>query len=119
VRRLIRSGQVAVCHDLSEGGLLCAAAEMALASDVGLTLHLPSRALHGLLFGEDQGRYLLGVDAGVDAPALAEAAGVPASVVGTAGGESLAVEGVFALPLLQLRRAHEGWLPEFMDAPIS
>jgi phosphoribosylformylglycinamidine synthase len=119
VRDLIRSGQVTVCHDLSEGGLLCAAAEMALASDVGLTLHLPSRALHGVLFGEDQGRYLLGVGDGVDLPALAEAAGVAAGVVGTAGGDTLGVEGVFALPLRQLRQTHEGWLPDFMGAPAS
>src|SRR6202012_751336 len=36
VRGLIRSGQVKVVHDLSDGGLICAAAEMALASGVGV-----------------------------------------------------------------------------------
>jgi phosphoribosylformylglycinamidine synthase len=116
VRGLIRSGQITVCHDLSDGGLLCAAAEMALASDVGLTLHLPARRLHAWLFGEDQGRYLLGVPAGVDLLALAQAAGVPVSVVGGAGGDSIAVEGVFTLPLSDLRDAHEGWLPAYVAA---
>jgi len=114
VRGLIRSGQVTVCHDLSDGGLICAAAEMALASDVGITLHLPARQLHALLFGEDQGRYLLGIAEGVDLPALAAATGVPASVVGTAGGDGLAVKDVFALPLARLREAYEAWLPRYM-----
>ncbi|MBW3560011.1 MAG: phosphoribosylformylglycinamidine synthase subunit PurL, partial [Proteobacteria bacterium] len=118
VRGLIRSGQVAVCHDLSDGGLACAAAEMVLASDVGLTLHLPSRNLHALLFGEDQGRYLLGVRSGVDLPGLAGAAGVPASVVGTAGGDALAVADAFTLPMARLRQAHEGWLPRYMGDSV-
>jgi phosphoribosylformylglycinamidine synthase len=119
VRGLIRSGQVTVCHDLSDGGLICATAEMALASGVGVTLHLPNRNAHALLFGEDQGRYLLGVKRGVDVLAAAGAAGVPASVVGGAGGEALAVEGLFALPLSRLRESHEGWLPAYMDAPAT
>ena len=47
-------------HDLSDGGLIVAAAEMALASDVGITLDATSRAhAHIFLFGEDQGRYLI------------------------------------------------------------
>ncbi|MDP8916107.1 MAG: AIR synthase related protein, partial [Pseudomonadota bacterium] len=119
VRDLIRSGRLTVCHDLSDGGLIAAAAETALASDTGITLHLPSRRQHALLFGEDQGRYLLGVGAGVDLPALAEAAGVRASVVGTAGGDALAVEGLFSLPLARLRAAHEGWLPSYMGEPAA
>jgi phosphoribosylformylglycinamidine synthase len=117
VRELIRSGQVTVCHDLSDGGLICAAAEMALASSIGVTLHLPVGGVHALLFGEDQGRYLLGVGAGVDLPALAAAAGVPASVVGAAGGDAVAVEGLFSVPLERLRAAHEGWLPAYMGEP--
>jgi phosphoribosylformylglycinamidine synthase len=114
VRSLIRSGRVTVCHDLSDGGLLCAAAEMALASDVGIALHPPERDRHALLFGEDQGRYLLGVPTGVDLPALAEAAGVAVSVVGTAGGDALEVVGAFTLPLARIRQAHESWLPAYM-----
>ncbi|MCA6277061.1 MAG: phosphoribosylformylglycinamidine synthase subunit PurL, partial [Phenylobacterium sp.] len=61
VRRLIRDGLVGVVHDLSDGGLIAAAAEMAMASGTGITLKadgaLPVQAW---LFGEDQGRYLIG-----------------------------------------------------------
>jgi len=47
--------------------------------------------------------------------AAAQAAGVPAAVIGQAGGEDLAVDGLFSLPLSRLRQAHEGWMPEYMD----
>ena len=40
VRALITEGIVSTVHDLSDGGLLIAATEMALASDVGLVLTL-------------------------------------------------------------------------------
>jgi phosphoribosylformylglycinamidine synthase len=76
---------------------------------------LPADApAHAVLFGEDQARYLV---ATTGAEALLEAAasaGVPAHVVGRAGGEDLAVEGLFALPLARLRQANEGWMPAFM-----
>ena len=62
VRGLIRIGRrSAVVHDLSDGGLVVAAAEMALASDVGVELNadLATTHAHAFLFGEDQGRYLI------------------------------------------------------------
>jgi len=117
VRFLIREGHIRVCHDLSDGGLICAAAEMALASSMGVTLHLPSHRLHAALFGEDQGRYLVAASPGVDVLELARSAGVPVSVVGGAGGQALSVQGVFSLPLGRLREAHEGWLPAYMGEP--
>src|SRR5215469_15023242 len=60
VRAAIQSGQVHVVHDLSDGGLIAAAAEMALASDVGAELKAPDEVpAHAWFFGEDQGRYLV------------------------------------------------------------
>ena len=115
VRSLVRSGQVNVVHDLSDGGLVAAAAEMALASDMGITLKaegpLPAQAW---LFGEDQGRYLLGCAEAAAVLSAAVAAGVPAQVIGSAGGRTLACEGLFSLALDDLRGRHEGWMPGFM-----
>ena len=52
----------------------------------------------------------------------ANAAGVPYTVIGQAGGCELAVTGLggllFALDLDDLRGAHEGWMPAYMDAPV-
>jgi phosphoribosylformylglycinamidine synthase len=115
VRSQIQSGVARAVHDLSDGGLAATAAEMALASDLGLTLTLPEGVLaHASLFGEDQARYLI---ATTDAGALLEAAreaGVPARKIGVAGGEAISVDGLFTLALAELRAAHEGWMPAFM-----
>ncbi len=115
VRSLILSDQVTVCHDLSDGGLIAAAAEMALASNTGCTLKAAtSAAPHAFLFGEDQARYLVAVKDAAPILAAAQAAGVEAAVVGKAGGADLAVEGLFTLPLAKLRAEHEGWMPAYM-----
>ena len=115
VRGLIRSGAVETCHDLSDGGLACAAAEMALASGVGIALTTPpGPAAHGALFGEDQGRYLVAVADPASLLKAAGAAGVEAAVVGWAGGESLTAAGLFDIQLGALKAANEGWLPAFM-----
>jgi phosphoribosylformylglycinamidine synthase len=114
VRRLIQAGTLRVVHDLSDGGLAAAAAEMALASNVGATLTFAGEAPHAQLFGEDQARYLVAVADPAPLLAAAQAAGVPAAVTGKAGGESLAVEGLFDLPLAKLRQGHEGWMPGYM-----
>ena len=61
VRGEIRTGRVAACHDLSDGGLLAAIAEMAMAGERGVQLEAaPDRMTRiAYLFGEDQGRYLI------------------------------------------------------------
>ena len=120
VRGLIRSGRVSVVHDLSDGGLVGAAAEMALASGVGVHLRAHSADhAHPYLFGEDQGRYLLAVSDPDGLLAAARQSGVHASLAGTAGGEALSSEGLFAIPLAELRAANEGWLPAFMSGAVA
>jgi phosphoribosylformylglycinamidine synthase II len=115
VRGLIRSGRLKVCHDLSDGGLVAAAAEMALASDIGVTLNATSQLhAHLYLFGEDQGRYLIAThDPG---PILedAKAAGVHAIVAGAAGGDAFASKELLSIPLARLREVNEGLMPAFM-----
>jgi phosphoribosylformylglycinamidine synthase len=117
IRNLIRGGQTSVVHDLSDGGLIAAVAEMALASKVGVTLGMTSEThAHILLFGEDQARYLV---SSADPDAIlgaAAGAGVHASIVGHAGGEALSAAGLFDIPLAGLRAAHEGWMPGYMGA---
>jgi phosphoribosylformylglycinamidine synthase II len=116
VRGLIRAGEAAVVHDLSDGGLVAAAAEMALASGVGVVLNATSHEhAHFYLFGEDQGRYLVATTDPEALIAKAQAAGLHASVAGRASGEALAsAQGLFSLPLTALRKAHEDWLPAYM-----
>jgi phosphoribosylformylglycinamidine synthase len=118
VRGLIQAGRVTQVHDLSDGGLIAGAAEMALASNVGVRLTLDGGLpIHAALFGEDQARYLLAVPAEAAAAIAHEAgaAGVIVSAIGQAGGDAIAVEGVLSVDLEDLRQAHEGWMPAYMS----
>jgi phosphoribosylformylglycinamidine synthase len=115
VRALIREKAVSAVHDLADGGLVVAAAEMALSSDIGVTLIATSELhAHCFLFGEDQARYLVATRDPAALIARATAAGVHAIVVGEAGGEAFASRELFSIPLARLREAHEGWLPGYM-----
>jgi len=117
MRNLIQSGQASVVHDLSDGGLVAAFAEMALASGIGgQLLRTDGLPAHAWLFGEDQGRYLVATRAADALLAAAEASGVPARIVGEACNDVLACPGLFSLDLERLRTAHEGWMPAFMGA---
>jgi phosphoribosylformylglycinamidine synthase len=121
VRSLIREGKVQAVHDVSDGGLLVAIAEMALAGGLGVQLFpyegkLPA---HAAWFGEDQGRYVLEAS-----PELAEEIierarllALPARVVGRLGDGGLTLKGEAPLSLADLRTEHEAWLPQYMASP--
>jgi phosphoribosylformylglycinamidine synthase len=107
-------------HDVSDGGLLVALAEMAMAGNVGAELEPAPFAAHAFWFGEDQGRYVVTVRPD-DADAVIErarAAGVPARVLGSTGGEALALAGERPIPVAKLREAFEGWLPAYMAGSL-
>ena len=120
VRGLIEAGELTVVHDLSDGGLVGAAADLALASDVGIELNASSAThAHAFLFGEDQARYLVAV---ADAEALlaqAREAGLHASVVGVAKGADFASSGpkgeLYRIPVAHLREFHESWMPNWIE----
>jgi phosphoribosylformylglycinamidine synthase len=114
VRGLIAKGQVNACHDVSDGGLLVALAEMALAGRRGADL-APTRTDGAFLFGEDQARYVVTAANPKRLLAAAKKARIPAAVIGsvTARGDLTGVCGA-PISLEKLRRAHEGWLPGYM-----
>ncbi len=120
VRQQILNGTANAVHDLAEGGLALAVAEMALAGNKGVVLEAANGSvpLHAWLFGEDQARYLVAVSAH-DADAFVQAAhvaGVPAQIVGTVGGDSVKLGNEAPITLAELRQTHEAWLPHYMAA---
>jgi phosphoribosylformylglycinamidine synthase subunit PurL len=120
VREQIEAGALTCVHDLSDGGLIGAAADIALASDCGVELDGgPDAHAHARLFGEDQARYLVAVAEATEIIAAAQAAGLSASVVGRARGRDFTSFGpagdLFRLPLDHLREMHEGWLPAWIE----
>jgi phosphoribosylformylglycinamidine synthase subunit PurL len=96
-RQAVRDGLVTAAHDVSDGGLACALAEMAIAAGVGIEADLdPLVELRGgsgesCLFGEGPGGIILGVSAGRVDELLrgAEEAGVGALEIGSLGGDRL------------------------------
>ncbi len=123
VRDLIRQGLVSAVHDISEGGLAVAVAEMSLASGVGVefTGGPPTFRQDELLFGEVQARYVFAVpparQAKVDATLadLKNKHGEIFAKLGVFGGDAIVCKDArLSLPLSTLRAAHEGWLPAYM-----
>jgi phosphoribosylformylglycinamidine synthase len=116
IRGEIENGRLTCVHDLSDGGLIGAAADMALASDTGVVLDASSAThAHVFLFGEDQARYLVAVPNPQEVLAAAREAGLHASVVGYARGQAFASTDLFSLPLDHLREIHEGWMPGWIE----
>ena len=120
MRARIEAGDLTCIHDLSDGGLIGAAADIALASDCGVELDAVSEAhAHVFLFGEDQARYLTAVADPAELIAQAQQAGLHASVVGRAKGRDFPSAGekgeLFRIPLDHLREMHESWLPNWIE----
>ena len=115
VRTLIELGRADTVHDLSDGGLLVALAEMSIASRIGAKVAAGANAIP-FLYGEDQARYLVVVPAAQADAILAEAkkAGIAAALLGRTGGDKIAVEGTGEVAVAALARAHEGWFPHYM-----
>jgi phosphoribosylformylglycinamidine synthase II len=116
VRSEIRCGRVSACHDVSDGGLLAAIAEMAIAGQHGVTLDpMPAGfPANAYWFGEDQARYVVETRDPETMLAAAFAAGVPAHVIGVVGGASLTLSGAGAISIDALKATNEAWLPDYM-----
>jgi phosphoribosylformylglycinamidine (FGAM) synthase-like enzyme len=114
VRSLIRDGLVTAVHDVSDGGLLVALAEMAMAGRIGAVLQIiPGTPTHAFWFGEDQARYVV---TATDADAVAryaKAAMVPLRRLGATGGRVLAFGDEQPLRLENLIERFESWLPAY------
>lgn len=117
VRSLIQHGKLAACHDISDGGLLVALAEMSIKGNVGVTLKFPSAIpTHAFAFGEDQGRYVIAVkqEHAENVQQAAAKAAVPMISLGRSGGNAIVISGIINLPIDRLRDTHESWLPNYM-----
>ena len=121
VAALIRERNVSAVHDLSDGGLAVALAEMAMGGGVGASLEAEGRSSHAFFFGEDQGRYVVTAPLARRA-AIAQAAkqgNVPISRVGVTGGDTLRLGDAAPLALAALLEAYESWLPAAMSRTLG
>jgi phosphoribosylformylglycinamidine synthase len=122
VRKLIEDGRVDTAHDCSDGGLLSALAEMALAGNIGVDVGVAGTTVEAIpfFFGEDQARYVLAVpakEADKIEGELREAGIIHALIGKTIGDKVVRVEREGEVSIASLRKAHEGWFPTYMSAP--
>jgi phosphoribosylformylglycinamidine synthase len=122
VRSAVRDGTVGAAHDVSDGGLACALAELAIGAGTGLEVDLdPLIELRGCsgesaLFGEGPGGFVLaGERAALEA--LGAAGDLELVIVGSAGGGRIAIAAGEAELELELSEAERAWnsLGERMD----
>ena len=110
---LIDKGLVTACHDVSDGGLLVAVSEMCLAGHIGAKLYVPPDIVG--LFGEKQARYVVATSHDAELYKLAREANILVTHIGMTGSDALLLPDETELPLSELRAAHEGWMPEYMN----
>ena len=120
---LIAAGRVSAVHDLSDGGLAVALAEMAIASGIGATIDAAAveGEPHGFFFGEDQGRYVVTSALSGYENLIADAAraDVPMVRIGATGGLALTLPDEAPIGVEALRKAFESWFPAFMEGSRS
>jgi phosphoribosylformylglycinamidine synthase len=109
---------VSAVHDIADGGLLVALAEMALAGGLGAALderRWGEADLTAFFFGEDQARYVVTTDNSDPVLRALAAAGVPHIFLGSVGGDALSW-GTQSVALAAVRQQHEAFFPQLMDA---
>ena len=114
----ITSGYATLCHDISDGGLAVALAEICMAANTGITvdMEMPYYS-HAALFGEDQARYVMAVKkewADMFA-ANSEGLGNPFSRIGTMGGKRLIIGELVNLEITEMKKVFENALPDYID----
>ena len=116
VRAQILSNMISACHDLSDGGLLVALTEMALAGNIGATVNALNVTIpfHAWGFGEDQARYLVTSSKAEELLSRAKKADVLAQIIGKTGGAAIKINGIGSLEVAEIKRIHEHWMPTYM-----
>ncbi len=120
VRRLIGAGVLSAVHDLSDGGLAVALAEMALSGGIGAEVFRNDDYTSAQWwFGEDQARYVLTVSPEyaetfnrmvAEGPETPEAEMVGFHRIGTVGGDSL-----LGVTIAEMRESHQSFFRDWMQ----
>ena len=123
VRNLIKQGFVSACHDVSDGGILIAIAEMALASNkdamfLGVKIKNPTDIPdHAFFFGEEQSRYILTAPDANTILKIAKKHNVTAKILGkTTKDQELTIDKIGNISLQRCFEINERWLPNYMKS---
>jgi phosphoribosylformylglycinamidine (FGAM) synthase-like enzyme len=108
--QLVADGFVSGVHDVSDGGLAVCLAEMAVRSQVGMRVGVIEDTAE--LFTETPGRVVVCTTSPDEILKRAASAGVPATLIGMAGGDRIVVEGLVDLALADVSEVWSGALPK-------
>lgn len=108
IRQLIAEGKVTAVHDISDGGVAVALAEMALSGGMGATVDAMTSEF---AFSESQARYIVTYRNEADL----DRNEVPFEKIGQVGGDALKI-GDSVVTLAAMREAHESFFRDWMEA---
>ncbi|MBB2204291.1 phosphoribosylformylglycinamidine synthase subunit PurL [Gluconacetobacter takamatsuzukensis] len=117
VRQQIEAGRVLACHDVSDGGILVALAEMAMVGEAGCILSAPQSGMRpeAFWFGEDQSRYVVAVRDAEAFTLAASSAGVETRVLGQVGGDGLTLPSGATISKARMKAVNSAFFPALMD----
>ena len=124
VREMIAEGLLTAVHDVSDGGLAIALAEMALAGNIGCRV-TNTYDIAREWFSETQGRYVVTTWNPRKLRRILEKRGMYVHPLGRTGGGSIVFDGetfwgkVDEVSLADLRAAHEGFFPRLMGSELT
>ena len=117
LRSLMADDVITAAHDISDGGLLVAVADMLMSGPCGAKITIPSEDTHGWAFGEGQARYVIATSHPDKVLNAAATAGISVSTIGeTTSDAELTVGGGDTISIKTLKSAFEACLPDLMAA---
>ena len=116
IRKLIADNYFTSCHDVSDGGIAIAIAEMAIEGEIAAKIDFkPTIPLHSWAFGEDQGRYIVTTKMPDKVQLQASKVGVKSVAIGVTCSTTLTLPGTRPISIEELRNCHRSWFPEYMS----
>ena len=115
---LIRQQWIRMAHDVSDGGLLVALAESAMAGNIGFTIESPTHIRKdAFLFGEAQSRIVVSLkpEHRPEVEQHLTAANVPYLLLGNVASDAFIVDGVELMSLNEARTLHQGTLGHYLS----
>ena len=102
------------CHDISEGGIALALAELCIANKKGIEITLKKKNPEKFLFGEDQSRYLLIINKKKEFETLAKKNNIENERIGFVTGDFLNFKNLFSISVDALLKLNSSWFKGFI-----
>ncbi len=117
ILNFIEQNKFEAVHDIGDGGLLIALAEMSIYGGKGVNLDINKSSLIEYLFGEDQSRYLVEIskDNFEEFMREAEKNNVSVEKIGITQADQFEIKNIGKIKVDALIQAHESWFKKFTN----